>query len=130
MTEAELKTKAKAIRLSVLDMVAASGSSHIGAAFSIVDILTVLYFDVLNINLKNPKSAERDRFLLSKGHGGAALYAALGQRGFFDLANLANYARDNSPLAGHIVKDSAPGVETTAGSLGHGPSIAVGMALA
>lgn len=129
-TEFDIKAKAKDIRLSILDMVASSGSSHIGAAYSIVDILTVLYFEILNIDPKNGKMPNRDRFLLSKGHGGAALYATLAHRGFFPLSDLVNYARDNSALAGHIVKDSVPGVETTAGSLGHGLSMGLGMALA
>src|SRR3989338_4770391 len=126
----ELAEKARAIRLSILDMVSSSGSSHIGAAYSIVDILTVLYFGVLNIDPQNPKMPERDRCLLSKGHGGAALYATLAHRGFSPLEGLKNYAQNNSALAGHIVKDSAPGVEITAGSLGHGLSMGLGMALA
>jgi len=125
-----LTQRARAIRSSVLEMVADSGSSHIAAAFSIVDILTVLYFEILNIDLKNPKAAARDRFLLSKGHGGAALYATLAHRGFFPLEQLKSYAQNNSKLAGHIVKDSVPGIETTAGSLGHGLSMAIGMAMA
>src|SRR3989338_9336026 len=79
----ELAEKARAIRLSILDMVSSSGSSHIGAAYSIVDILTVLYFGVLNIDPKNPKLPERDRCLLSKGHGGAAPYPGPGPTGGF-----------------------------------------------
>jgi len=110
--------------------VSSSGSSHIGAAYSIVDILTVLYFGVLNIDPKNPKLPERDRCLLSKGHGGAALYAGLGHRGFFPLELLKTYSQNNSALAGHIVKDSVPGIESTAGSLGHGLSLGLGMAVA
>lgn len=131
MTQAaDLKQQARAIRQSILEMVSASGSSHIGAAYSIVDILTVLYFHTLKLDPKNPKLPGRDRFLLSKGHGGAALYATLAHRGFAPLEILQTYAKNNSALAGHIVKDSLPGIETTAGSLGHGPSMAVGMALA
>jgi transketolase len=121
---------AKDVRLSVLEMVAGSGSSHIGSAFSIVDILTVLYFKILNINPSNPFWKKRDRFILSKGHGGAALYAILGYRGFFPILVLKEYAQNGSALAGHIVKDSVPGMEITTGSLGHGLSIGVGMALA
>ncbi len=127
---ANLAKQATDIRKSILEMVSASGSSHIGAAYSIVDILTVLYFQILNLDPKKSKMPERDRFLLSKGHGGAALYATLAHRGFFPLEVLKTYAQNNSALAGHIVKDSVPGIETTAGSLGHGLSMGVGMALA
>lgn len=128
--QADLAVQAKAIRASILEMVAASGSSHIAAAFSIVDILTALYFAVLRINPQEPKWPERDRFLLSKGHGGAALYATLASRGFAPLESLAAYAGDDSAMAGHIVKDSMPGAEVTAGSLGHGLPMAIGRALA
>jgi transketolase len=129
-SETLLKKRAGQIRSSILEMIVASGSSHIAAAFSITDILTVLYFDILNIDPKKPKWEDRDRFLLSKGHGGAALYATLAHRGFAPLDALSKYARDGSAMAGHIVKDSMPGVETTAGSLGHGLPMAIGRALA
>lgn len=120
----------KQIRASILEMVVNSGSSHIGAAFSIVDILAVLYFKILKINPARPYWPNRDRFVLSKGHGGAAFYAVLGHRGFFPLARLKHYSQNGSPMAGHIVKDSVPGMEITAGSLGHGLPIGLGMALA
>lgn len=125
-----LETIAKNIRLSILDMISNSGSSHIGAAFSIVDILTALYFKALKINPKNSNWEKRDRFILSKGHGGAALYAVLGHRGFFPKTDLIHYAENGSAMAGHIVKDSVPGMEITGGSLGHGLSLGLGMALA
>jgi transketolase len=126
----DFQNQSKAIRSSILEMVSASSSSHIAAAFSIVDILTVLYFSILNIDPTKPKAYDRDRFLLSKGHGGAALYATLAHRGFAPLEVLSQYAKDGSVMAGHIVKDSMAGVETTAGSLGHGLPMAIGMALA
>jgi transketolase len=124
------EAQAKSVRASILEMISGSGSSHIAAAFSIVDILTVLYFTVLKINPKNSSWEKRDRFILSKGHGGAALYAVLGHRGFFSKSDLANYAQNGSAMAGHIVKDSVPGMEITGGSLGHGLSLGLGMALA
>jgi transketolase len=126
----DLKKKARQIRLSILEIVANSGSSHIAAAYSIVDILTELYFGILRIDPKKPKWEGRDRLLLSKGHGGAALYATLAHRGFFPIQELKEYAQNGSSMAGHIVKDSVPGMEITAGSLGHGLSLGVGMALA
>lgn len=129
-SETSLRKRAGQIRLSILEMIVASGSSHIAAAFSVVDILTVLYFDILNINPKKPKWEDRDRFLLSKGHAGAALYATLAHRGFCEMSRLSEYSQNNFPTAGHTVRDSLPGVEVTAGSLGHGLSMGVGMALA
>lgn len=129
-SDTEWKKLSQEVRLSVLEMVSNSGSSHIGAAFSIVDILVVLYFRILNINPQQPKMVERDYFLLSKGHGGAALYATLAHRGFCSVDDLKHYATNNSAMAGHVVKDSIPGIETTAGSLGHGLSMGVGIAIA
>lgn len=127
--QAQLAVQARAIRCSILEMIANSGSSHIAAAFSIVDILVALYFNVLHIDPKKPNWDKRDRFLLSKGHGGAALYATLAHRGFADLTELKKYAQADSAMAGHIVRNSLPGVETTAGSLGHGLSMGLGIAL-
>jgi len=128
--ENSLVEHARSVRLSILDMVSSSGSSHVGSAFSIVDILVSLYFDVLKVNPQDPSWSARDRLLLSKGHGGAALYAVLAHRGFANVSVLNDFAQVNSSMAGHIVKGSIPGVETTAGSLGHGLPMGVGMAIA
>ncbi|MCE2928065.1 MAG: transketolase, partial [Candidatus Caenarcaniphilales bacterium] len=118
------------IRKSVLQMVHQAKSSHVGAAFSIVEILYVLYFKHMNIDPKTPAKADRDRFILSKAHASAALYSTLAHRGFFPLEYLMTYCINNGKLPGHLDKDAVPGVEISAGSLGHGLPIAVGMALA
>ena len=128
MTSDELKQEAKKIRKIVVNMIAKSKSSHIGTCFSIVDILTVLYKNILSI--KSPTDPNRDIFILSKGHGAVALYATLGACGFFDMEILETYAQDGSKLAGHVIKDCLPGVEATTGSLGHGLSLTAGFALA
>lgn len=126
-----LKEKAKQIRLLVLEMIYRAKTSHIGTAFSCVDILTALYFgNVMRINPAEPFWLERDRFILSKGHGCSALYAALALRGFFSLKELEKFTTEGSCLSGHVTKDVLPGVETSGGSGGHGLSMGVGIALA
>lgn len=126
----ELKKLSKEIRREVLTMVYNSKSAHLGCSFSIIDILLSLYFKVLHINPKKPSLETRDRFLLSKGHAAAALYAVLAKRGFFPKSCLSTYLKDGSKLAGHVTLGSLPGIEATFGSLGHGLSIGIGMALA
>jgi transketolase len=126
----ELRLEARELRASVVRMVSGSKSSHVGSALSIVDILCVLYNRILRIEPANPLDPARDRFVLSKGHGGAALYAVLAHRGFFCRSELASYCRDGSRLAGHPMLQSRPGVEATTGSLGHGLPMGVGMAMA
>jgi len=121
---------AKKIRVNVLNMISQGGSSHIGAAFSIADILAVLYSEILRVNPENPDSPERDRFILSKGHAGAAVYAVLAECGFFSTEKLETYYQDGSDLSGHVSHKGIPGVELSTGSLGHGLSVGVGMALA
>ncbi|MEC0370787.1 transketolase [Paenibacillus chibensis] len=118
------------IRKSIIHMVHYSKSSHVGTCLSIVDILTVLYFSVLNIDPQRPSKKDRDRFILSKGHGSAALYATLAERGFFPKAYLDKYYIDGGILPGHLDMEAVPGIETSAGSLGHGLSIGIGMAIA
>lgn len=103
---------------------------HIGSALSCVDILIVLYFEILNINPKDFLNKERDKFILSKGHAAAALYAVLSEKGFFSKELLDNYCKDGSKLAGHPIRGSVPGIEATTGSLGHGFPMATGIALA
>jgi transketolase len=117
------------IRRHVLEMTHTAKSSHIGAAFSIADIVAVLYGKVLAKYPGMPKWPERDRFILSKGHAGAAVYAALAESGYFPAPELANYYANGSILSGHI-SHYVPGVEISTGSLGHGLSVGAGMALA
>ena len=118
------------IRIHALKMANSGGGSHIGSAFSISDILAVLYSDILNINPKSPELINRDRFILSKGHAGAAVYAVLAESGFFPTTKLATHYQDGSDLSGHVSHKNVPGVELSTGSLGHGLSVGVGMAKA
>ena len=121
---------AKSIRQKTLTMSYEAKGSHIGSCLSCVDILTVLYFKILNIDPANPLADERDRFILSKGHAAASLYATLAQRGFFPEEILKKYSQDGEKLAGHPSRGCVPGVEVSSGSLGHGLPMAAGMALA
>jgi transketolase len=125
-----LEELARRIRLNVLRMTNRGGSSHVGAAFSMADIVAVLYGAVLNVNPTNPRDPARDRFLLSKGHAGAAVYAALAERGFFPIERLLDHCQDGSDFSGHISHKGIPGVEFSTGSLGHGLPVAGGMAFA
>ncbi|MDD3012226.1 MAG: transketolase [Candidatus Gastranaerophilales bacterium] len=118
------------IRKSIVYMAHYSMASHIGACLSIVEILYTLYFKVLHIDPSNPEKKNRDKFILSKGHASAALYATLAERGFFPKKLLDKYYIDDGVLPGHLDMQSVPGIEISAGSLGHGLSIGVGMALA
>ena len=111
-------------------MVHKAGASHIGSCLSMADLLAVLYGGVLRVDPAQPSWADRDRFILSKGHGAAIVYAALAERGFFPLTWLDDFCRDGGKLAGHIIHREVPGVEVSTGSLGHGLSIGAGMALA
>jgi transketolase len=120
----------KRIRQHVLKMVHRARSSHVGSSLSIADLLAVLYSRVLRIDPQRPDWPERDRFILSKGHACAAVYAVLAEKGFFPVEWLDTYYLDGSHLAGHITHRDIPGVEVSTGSLGHGLSIAAGIALA
>ncbi|MGC8630963.1 MAG: transketolase [Thermoprotei archaeon] len=124
----ELEEKAYKIRSYAIQMIYNAKSGHPGGALSIADILSVLYFKEMNLNPNDPNWAERDRFVLSKGHASAALYAALSMRGFFGTQELFTFRKINSRLQGHPYI-STPGVDCTTGSLGQGMSNAVGMAL-
>lgn len=119
---------AKRIRIHSLQMTSSGGSSHIGSALSIADILAVLYGRTMNTDPARPEWAGRDRFILSKGHAGAALYATLAEMGFFPAERLASHYQDGSDLCGHVSHKGLPGVEVSTGSLGHGLPIAAGMA--
>jgi transketolase len=121
---------ARRIREHTLRMVHKAKASHVGSCLSMTDILAVLYEAVLRIDPARPDQADRDRFILSKGHAGAAVYATLAERGFYPCRWLDTYCQDDSPLAGHITHHGVPGVEVSTGSLGHGLGIACGIALA
>lgn len=121
---------AKEIRKKVLRMTFKSKTAHIGSCLSEADILTVLYFNILSIDPENPEKEDRDRFVLSKGHGVAGLYAVLAQKGFIKEELLGTYCQDDSSLPGHSTKRCVPGVEVSTGALGHGLPMACGMALA
>ena len=118
------------IRKNILSMMHYSKSSHIGGCFSAVEILYTLYFDVLNIDPGNTAKSDRDIFILSKAHASAALYATLAHRGFFPLEWLDRYYVDDGLLPGHLDMTVVPGVECSTGSLGHGLSVGLGMAIA
>ena len=120
---------ARAIRADALRMVHRAKASHIGSSLSMADLLAVLYGGVLRVDPARPDWPERDRFILSKGHGAAAAYAVLAEAGFFPLEWLETYCQDGSRLAGHLTR-GVPGVELSTGSLGHGLPVGCGMALA
>ena len=128
-TCAGIAAAARQIRIRVLEMAHASHTPHVGSALSCADIIAALYFRVLRIDPPSPDDEHRDRFLLSKGHGCTALYAALALRGFCDPAVLEEYARDGGRLPEHPAPHCLPGIEFASGSLGHGLGVAVGMAL-
>ncbi|MCH1624893.1 transketolase [Ferdinandcohnia quinoae] len=118
------------IRRHGVEMTRISKGSHIASILSLADILGVLYSDILKYDVGNPKLEERDRFILSKGHAGAAVYSALAEVGFFPVDELMTHYADGSRLSGHISHKGVPGIEFSTGSLGHGLSVGVGMALA
>ena len=123
-------TISKNVRKKTLKMITLSQSSHIGSALSIVDILVSLYFGILNVNSSDPEYDNRDRFILSKGQASAALYAILSERGFFSDDLLDKYAIDGGILPEHLDRNISIGIEASSGSLGHGLSIGIGMAIA
>lgn len=126
----ELIKIASKLRLEILNMVTNANGGHIGGAFSVIDTLTALYMNILNHDPKNPSWESRDRLLYSKGHSCLALYTILAECGYFDYKLLEKYAIDGGAFAGHPEREFIPGVEITAGSLGHGHSLGVGIALA
>ena len=125
-----LKKIAADVRLDILEEVHAASSGHPGGSLSVADILTYLYFEEMNVDPKNPKLADRDRLVLSKGHTAPALYAVLAEKGFFDKAELKKLRHVDSFLQGHPDMKGTPGVDMTTGSLGLGFSAACGIALA
>lgn len=126
----ELENKAKEIRRGIIEAVYSNKSGHPGGSLSIADIMTVLYFNEMNINIKNPKDENRDRLVLSKGHCTPALYSTLANKGFFNIEELKSFRNKQSRLQGHPDMKNIPGVDMTTGSLGQGLSAANGMAIA
>ncbi|MCR5788709.1 MAG: transketolase [Lachnospiraceae bacterium] len=129
MDNLELKKNANEIRKGIVTAVHAAKAGHPGGSLSCADIMTYLYFEEMNIDPKNPKKEDRDRFVLSKGHCAPALYAALAQRGFFPVEELTTLRKLGSHLQGHPCMQHTPGVDMSSGSLGQGVSVATGMAL-
>jgi transketolase len=128
-TVAELDQRSRYLRSMVIDALDGGGRGHVGAALSIVEIVRVLYEDVLKVRPSEPRWPDRDRFILSKGHGCLALYAMLAEKGFFPKSEIAKQCRPGALLGGHP-ELRTPGVEASTGALGHGLGIGVGMALA
>ncbi|MCZ6679498.1 MAG: transketolase [Candidatus Poribacteria bacterium] len=126
----ELETTARHIRCKLVEMSHKARTPHLGSSLSCVDILVAAYWRALSINPKNPSDPDRDRFILSKGHAATALYATLAYRSLFPIQQLDTYAEPGSLLAEHPSPGCAPGVEAATGSLGHGLSLGLGMALA
>ena len=126
----ELKKIANEVRKDIIIETYNANSGHQRGALSIADILTVLYFNQMNVSIEDEKSNLRDRLILSKGHGCAALYAVLAEKGYFDRKELLNFRKLGSPLQGHPDMLKVPGVDMSTGSLGQGLSIANGMAIA
>ena len=120
----------QAIRVRALEMVHRGRSAHIGSSLSMADLVAVLYAGALRVDPERPDWEERDRFIVSKGHAAAIVYAALAQAGFFPADWLESYSGDGSRLGGHVTHRGVPGVEASTGSLGHGLPIGAGLALA
>ncbi|MBS0409756.1 MAG: transketolase [Proteobacteria bacterium] len=125
----DLPALALRLRRHVVRMTSLGGSSHVGSALSMADIIAVLFGKVLRLRPEAPDWPGRDRFILSKGHAGACVYAALAERGFFPTAHLDRHYQNGSNLSGHVSHKGVPGVEFSTGSLGHGLGVGAGMAL-
>ena len=118
------------MRVDAIEMTHATHASHLASVLSVIDIVAVLYADILHVNPREPEMPERDRFILSKGHAGISVYTALAESGFFPVEELKKYYTDGSVYSGHVSSKGIPGVEFSTGSLGHGASVACGMAFA
>jgi transketolase len=125
-----LDDRSKALRRTVIATVTAAGRGHLGPAMSLIEIMRVLYDDILRVRPHEPQWVDRDRCILSKGHGCLALYAVLADKGFFPPEVLATFCAHDSILGGHPEYGMVPGVEASTGALGHGLSIGIGMAIA
>ena len=126
----ELAIIANRIRKNALTAVFNAQSGHPGGSLSIADLLSLLYFEVMNVDPKNPGKEDRDRFVLSKGHTAPALYGTLAEKGYFPVEDVATFRNINSYLQGHPDMNKVPGIDMSTGSLGQGVSVAGGMALA
>jgi transketolase len=129
MSIEELEAMAVNIRCDIIEMICTAKAGHPGGSLSAADVVTALYFRVMNIDPKNPDWPDRDRFILSKGHACPVWYAALAERGYFDKSHLGTLRQINSILQGHPDMNKTPGIDMTAGSLGQGMSAGLGMAL-
>ena len=129
MTVEELKSMAATIRCDIIDMICTANAGHPGGSLSAADIVTALYFRLMRIDPQSPRWPDRDRFILSKGHACPVWYAALAERGYFEKSHLGTLRRMGSILQGHPDMNKTPGIDMTAGSLGHGLSVGLGMAL-
>ncbi|MEW5724491.1 MAG: transketolase [Thermodesulfobacteriota bacterium] len=130
LSESELENLARRVRGRIIEMAYASSGSHVGSALSCADILAVLYGAVMRVGLSSLDHPDRDRFVLGKGHAASALYAVLAEQGFFPPELLSEYNRAGGRLPDHPAPGCAPGIEAASGSLGHGLSIALGLAAA
>ncbi|MBN2183534.1 MAG: transketolase [Sedimentisphaerales bacterium] len=126
----QLEDIARLIRIDVVTMIHKAGDGHPGPALSATDLITALYFHIMNVDPKNPRSPDRDRFILSKGHACPALYAALARKGYFSRSELVGLRSLESFLQGHPDMNKTPGIDSTSGSLGNGVAIGLGMTLA
>jgi len=124
-----LERNAYSIRKKTLEMIRSANSGHIGGSFSIAEILSVLYFQQMHVDPTQPRMANRDRLVLSKGHCSPAMYAALSMRGFFPEEDLMGFRKIDGYLSGHVEMNHVPGVDMSSGSLGQGLSVGVGMAM-
>lgn len=129
MTNLELQKTANEVRKGIVTAVHSAKSGHPGGSLSAADVFTYLYFEEMNIDPKDPKKADRDRFVLSKGHTAPGLYATLAERGYFPKEDLTSLRQIGSHLQGHPCMQHTPGIDMSSGSLGQGISAAVGMAL-
>lgn len=125
-----IRSKAKDMRVDILEMITKADSGHTGGSLSIADVMALLYFHEMNIDPADPRKADRDRLVLSKGHGAPCLYAALAEKGYFPKEWLDHLRQAGQVLQGHPDMKHTPGVDMTTGSLGQGVSAACGMALA
>lgn len=128
--EYKLEEISKLMRKDIVSMLTESSSGHPGGSLSIADIMSVLFFKEMNIDVSNAKDPNRDRFVLSKGHAAPALYSALARKGYFEVEELKSLRKTGSRLQGHPNMNDLPGIDMSTGSLGQGISAAVGMALA
>ncbi|MFW5986136.1 MAG: transketolase [Halanaerobiales bacterium] len=125
----KLEDIARDLRINTLEMINRRGAGHPGGSLSCAEIITTLYFKIMNIYPDKPEDPDRDRFILSKGHASAILYAALARRGFFAGEDLKEWGKIDCHLQGHPEKNKTPGIDMTTGILGHGVSVGAGLAL-